>query len=162
MTADNGCFDAARFQLVLQLGTISEFVRSLDGFPFGVSGRSKSRINFLRFRIPAGNGIPEHGSCFARGVVQPLLAEAPALLAVANRTSGKAATLRRLFADIGNIPFISENANTVSLDSVFSIERVAGPDDTEYMQLQYSQTAQIEFRGMSFPHVTVGTLIKAF
>jgi len=39
----------------------------------------------------------------ARGVVQPLLAEAPALLAVANRTSGKAATLRRLFADIGNI-----------------------------------------------------------
>ncbi|HEY6886194.1 MAG TPA: heme-binding protein [Solirubrobacter sp.] len=65
-------------------------------------------------------------------------------------------------ADIGNIPFITENANTVSLDSVFSIERVAGPDDTEYMQLQYSQTAQIEFRGMCFPHVTVGTLIKAF
>jgi len=39
----------------------------------------------------------------ARGVVQPLLAEAPALLAVANRTSGKAATLRRLFAGVGKI-----------------------------------------------------------
>ena len=63
---------------------------------------------------------------------------------------------------IGNIPFITENANAVSLESVFAIERVQGPSDTDFLQLQYSQTALLNFRGMSFPHVTVGTLIKAF
>lgn len=65
-------------------------------------------------------------------------------------------------ADVGNIPFITENANTVRLDSVFSIERIKGVGDTEFMQLQYSQTALLEFGGMTFPHVTVGTLVKAF
>jgi hypothetical protein len=39
---------------------------------------------------------------------------------------------------------------------------VEGPEGTEYQQLQYSQTALLNFRGLSFPHVTVGTLIKAF
>jgi hypothetical protein len=65
-------------------------------------------------------------------------------------------------ADIGNIPFITRNANAVSLDSVFAIEHVQGPLDTEFLQLQYVQTALLNFRGMSFPHVTVGTLIKSF
>jgi hypothetical protein len=65
-------------------------------------------------------------------------------------------------ADVGNIPFISENANAVSLESVFAIERVQGTDEREFMQLQYSQTALLQFRGLNFPHVTVGTLIKAF
>jgi hypothetical protein len=65
-------------------------------------------------------------------------------------------------ADIGNIPFITKNANAVSLESVFAIEHVKGPLDTEFLQLQYVQTALLNFRGMSFPHVNVGTLIKAF
>jgi hypothetical protein len=65
-------------------------------------------------------------------------------------------------ADVGNIPFITENANTVGMDSVFSVERVQGTGDPEFMQLQYSQTAILQFGGMNFPHVTVGTLIKAF
>jgi hypothetical protein len=65
--------------------------------------------------------------------------------------------------DIANLPFITENANTVRLDSVFSIEHVVGSGEApEYMQLQYSQTALLEFGGMTFPHVTVGTLVKAF
>ena len=65
-------------------------------------------------------------------------------------------------ADVGNIPFITQNANTVSLESVFAIERVRGRDGTEFLQLQYSQTASLQFAGMNWPHVTVGTLIKAF
>jgi hypothetical protein len=63
---------------------------------------------------------------------------------------------------IGNIPFIVSNADTLSLESVFAIETVQGPQGREYLQLQYSQTALLGFRGLSFPHVTVGTLIKAF
>ena len=50
----------------------------------------------------------------------------------------------------------------LTLDSVFAIEKVRGPQGREYLQLQYSQTALLNFRGLSFPHVTVGTLVKAF
>lgn len=63
---------------------------------------------------------------------------------------------------IGNIPFITGNAEPLSLESAFVIETVKGPLGTHYLQLQYSQTALLNFRGLSFPHVTVGTLIKAF
>ena len=63
---------------------------------------------------------------------------------------------------IDNIPFIVSNADALSLESVFAIETVEGPSGTEYLQLQYSQTALLNLRGLSFPHVTVGTLIKAF
>jgi hypothetical protein len=63
---------------------------------------------------------------------------------------------------IHNIPFIVSNAETLSLESVFAIETVKGPLGKHYLQLQYSQTALLNFRSLSFPHVTVGTLIKAF
>lgn len=84
----------------------------------------------------------------------------------------------RLFAmtapegGVGNIPFITQNANALTMDSVWAIERVQRPpdpgsddfDDTpnEFLRLQYSQTALLHFRGMCWPHVSVGTLIKAF
>jgi hypothetical protein len=63
---------------------------------------------------------------------------------------------------IDNIPFIVTNAETLTLDSVFAIETVRGPKGREFLQLQYSQTALLNFGGLSCPHVTVGTLIKAF
>ncbi|BFU92376.1 MAG: hypothetical protein NTAFB01_35630 [Nitrospira sp.] len=63
---------------------------------------------------------------------------------------------------IGNIPFITTNANTLSFESVFAIESVTDANGDEFLQLQYSQTALIEFRGRRHPHITVGTLTKAF
>ncbi len=63
---------------------------------------------------------------------------------------------------IDNIPFIVKNADAPSLESVFAIETVQSSPGNDFLQLQYSQTALLNFRGMSFPHVTVGTLIKAF
>jgi len=63
---------------------------------------------------------------------------------------------------ISNIPFITSNADVHLLESLFAIERVHAPEGGEIMQLQYSQTALLNFRGKSFPHVTVGTLIRAF
>jgi hypothetical protein len=65
-------------------------------------------------------------------------------------------------AGVANIPFIVENANAPSLESVFAIETVEDSSGAAFLQLQYSQTALLNFGGMSFPHVTVGTLIKAF
>jgi hypothetical protein len=63
---------------------------------------------------------------------------------------------------IGNIPFITANANTLEFESVWAIESVTDACGDEYLQLQYSQTALINFRGMSYPHVAVGTFVKAF
>lgn len=63
---------------------------------------------------------------------------------------------------VANIPFLTANADSKVVESVFAIERVQGPGDTEVMQLQYSQTVLLNFHGKSFPHVTVGTLIRAF
>lgn len=63
---------------------------------------------------------------------------------------------------IANIPFIVENANTLSLESVFAIETVERATGDTFLQLQYSQTALLNFGDLSFPHVTVGTLVKAF
>ncbi|MGB5606232.1 MAG: shikimate dehydrogenase [Gammaproteobacteria bacterium] len=39
----------------------------------------------------------------ARGVIEPLLTEQPALLVIANRTPGKAIELARLFCDLGRV-----------------------------------------------------------
>lgn len=63
---------------------------------------------------------------------------------------------------IGNIPFITANADTLEFDSVFAIESITDSCGDESLQLQYSQTSLINFRGMSYPHVAVGTLTKAF
>jgi hypothetical protein len=61
-----------------------------------------------------------------------------------------------------NIPFVTTNANAPGLESVFAIETIVNDSGVEFLQLQYSQTTLLTFKGMQFPHVTVGTLIKAF
>jgi hypothetical protein len=63
---------------------------------------------------------------------------------------------------IGNIPFVKENVNTDSFFSVFAIQHIEGPGGTEFVQLQYHQTAMLDFMGMSWPHVVAATMIKAF
>lgn len=64
--------------------------------------------------------------------------------------------------EIGNIPFIAANADNRVCESVFAIETIRSRTGDDFLQLQYSQTALINFKGKSWPHVTVGTLIKAF
>jgi hypothetical protein len=101
------------------------------------------------------------------GVTQAAIDDPNALLRQA--LAGQALThITRLITStdsaggIDNIPFIVSNADTLTLESAFAIETVRGPQDREYLQLQYSQTALLNFRGRSWPHVTVGTLVKAF
>jgi hypothetical protein len=62
---------------------------------------------------------------------------------------------------IENIPFLVKNADAARLSSVFAIEHVENSGEL-FLQLQYSQTVLLDFDGMSYPHVSVGTLIKAF
>lgn len=63
---------------------------------------------------------------------------------------------------IGNIPFIQKNADATFVHSVFAIQSVTSPSGEDFLQLQYGQTVLLNFRGMSFPHVTCATLVKAF
>jgi hypothetical protein len=63
---------------------------------------------------------------------------------------------------VGNIPFIVNNAEAVSVSATFWIETVTDASNTTFMQLQYTQTVLLNFRHKSWPHVSVATLIKAF
>ncbi len=59
-----------------------------------------------------------------------------------------------------NIPFLVANANATQLDAIFWIETVEQPDGTPFMQLQYTQTVLLSFLDISWPHISVATLVK--
>ncbi|MGC2164099.1 MAG: heme-binding protein [Silvibacterium sp.] len=56
-------------------------------------------------------------------------------------------------------PTTSPNAVSFAVSATFWIETVKGTPD--FLQLQYSQTVLLNFNGLSWPHVTVGTLKKS-
>lgn len=62
---------------------------------------------------------------------------------------------------IENIPFVVRNANATSMSAIFWIEKVRHEDGSgHYLQLQYTQTVILDFLGIAWPHIAVGTLIK--
>jgi hypothetical protein len=115
-----------------------------------------------RFRtVPTPAGITQEVICDPHVLLREALREQAAQGHILTRATWLITSTERA-GGLGNIPFIVSNANPLRLESVFSIETVRSPAGTEYLQLGYSQTALLNFRGLSFPHVTVGTLIKAF
>jgi hypothetical protein len=64
---------------------------------------------------------------------------------------------------IGNIP---SDIGTTSLDTIFWIERVRGPELAEtvgpptFLQLQYVQNVMLDFDNILWPHISVATLTK--
>jgi hypothetical protein len=61
---------------------------------------------------------------------------------------------------IVNIPFVVANANVTQFDAIFWIEKVLQTDGSHFMQLQYTQTVILSFLGISWPHISVATLVK--
>jgi hypothetical protein len=62
-------------------------------------------------------------------------------------------------ADATNPP--GGNANAVEVEAIFWIETVAGTGGhPDTLQLQYTQLVQLNFNGLTWPHVTVATLKK--
>ncbi|MDY6805943.1 MAG: heme-binding protein [Cyanobacteriota bacterium] len=72
---------------------------------------------------------------------------------------------------ISNIPFIEKNADVTSFKSTFWIEEVEDKRGNEFLQLQYSQTTDLDFikdftsttepkKLIVWPHVDVATLVK--
>jgi hypothetical protein len=65
---------------------------------------------------------------------------------------------------IANIAFLAgnpaPNALAARMDAVFWIETLEEPDGKIKHQLQYSQFVLLNFNGLSWPHVSVATLVK--
>lgn len=62
-------------------------------------------------------------------------------------------------ATSGNPP--GGNANSTHVRATFWIETIAGTGgEPDKHQLQYTQTVMLDFNGIHWPHVTVGTLVK--
>jgi hypothetical protein len=58
-------------------------------------------------------------------------------------------------------PAQGPNAVSALVTSTFWIETVKGPPGKpDFHQLQYTQDVLLNFRGLSWPHITVGTLIR--
>jgi hypothetical protein len=70
-------------------------------------------------------------------------------------------TANTAFLEAGSNP-PGGNAVATEVDAVFWIETVADPHGgRDFLQLQYTQTVQLLFNGLSWPHVSVATLTKA-
>ncbi|HEX8085450.1 MAG TPA: heme-binding protein [Solirubrobacteraceae bacterium] len=52
------------------------------------------------------------------------------------------------------------NANVVEVSAIFWIETVTQDDGTDFLQLQYTQLVQLNFNGLTWPHVSVATLTQ--
>jgi hypothetical protein len=62
---------------------------------------------------------------------------------------------------ITNIPFLEANAEATSFAATFWIMTVKNEkENTEFVQLQYSQTAILDFGDLKWPHITVATLLR--
>jgi hypothetical protein len=62
---------------------------------------------------------------------------------------------------VENIPFLIKNAEAAQVTATFWIETVKHGNGS-FLQLQYTQTVLLNFLGLSWPHVTVATLVKRF
>ena len=60
----------------------------------------------------------------------------------------------------GSPPSGGPNADAVPVTSIFWIERVRDRNGHEFDQLQYTQRVLLNFNGLSWPHITVATLVS--
>jgi hypothetical protein len=57
-----------------------------------------------------------------------------------------------------SIPFLNQNALVGEVDATFWVEQVFKGGTLAFLQLQYAQRVLLNFKGLSWPHVTVATL----
>jgi hypothetical protein len=62
---------------------------------------------------------------------------------------------------ISEIPFLGPNAAVGDVSATFWLQQLVSSSGHSLLQLQYSQTVLLNFNGVSWPHVTVATLVKA-
>jgi len=64
-------------------------------------------------------------------------------------------------AFLQGIPAHGPNAQAVLTTATFWIETVKGVGVPDFQQLQYTQTVLLNFNGLSWPHISVATLLRA-
>ncbi len=56
-------------------------------------------------------------------------------------------------------PVTNPNARAARMTATFWVEKILGPDGKQFEQLQYIQRVLLNFNGLSWPHISVGTMI---
>jgi hypothetical protein len=110
-----------------------------------------SSTSTTNFAIPA-NANPSDPN--EPGSVVNILAPAGGTVAIPAPGGGT------INSGIVNLPFVVQNANAVTLDAIFWIETVEQADGSTFLQLQYTQTVNLQFLGVNWPHIGVATLVK--
>lgn len=131
--------------------------------------------------VPApgtANGFPEYNLSVANafrtaplpaGITQAMVTNPNSVLAaaIAHQTIVSTTTLSvatpaqqgaGIAGGVENISFLETNAQVAQVSATFWIETLRSPSGVQSLQLQYSQTVLLNFLGLSWPHVTVGTL----
>lgn len=119
------------------------------------------------FRTPPGD-IPHVTQAMVNNpniVLADILAAQTVVSTVTLKVSTIAPTPPATGGGTSNIAFLQgaaggPNALDAQVDAIFWIETVRGADGQEFQQLQYSQTVLLNFNGLSWPHVSVATLVK--
>jgi len=58
-----------------------------------------------------------------------------------------------------NIPFLAPNADASDVTATFWVSLLENATGEQFVQLQYTQTVLLNFASLSWPHVTVGSLV---
>jgi hypothetical protein len=140
--------------------------------PFGVGGpvpASGATNGFPEYNLGVAN--PFRTSPLPAGITQAMVTNPNSVLAsaIAHQTIVSTTTLSvatpaqqgaGIAGGVENISFLETNAQVAQVSSTFWIETVKSPSGGQLLQLQYSQTVLLNFLGLSWPHVTVGTLLQ--
>jgi hypothetical protein len=153
-------------------GAPSFFVTDISPFPIGQPGNAhrfpeQDLAAPTQFRTAPGD-IPD--------LVQAIIDDPNRLLAAA--ATGKNITATTVLnvstspihppmpgGGTNNIAFLvggsgGPNAQAAAVSATFWIETIVAGDGTQTLQLQYSQRVLLNFNGLSWPHVSVATLVK--
>jgi hypothetical protein len=138
--------------------------------PFAI-GHPGQTVDFPEQTLATASPFRTSGAGLA-GVTQPMVSDPNNVLtaAIKGQTITSTTTLRIATNDTpvpgggtANTAFLQgigqANADAALVTATFWLETLKG--DTSPSQLQYSQTVFLRFSGLSWPHITVGTLRKA-
>jgi hypothetical protein len=140
--------------------------------PFGIGGPPTQTIDFLEQTLTNHTNFRTSGAGLT-GITQQMVNNPNSVLtaAIAGQHITKTTTLHVTTIDLpvpgggtANTAFLKggadgPNASAVSATATFWLETLQG--QSAPTQLQYTQTVLLNFAGISWPHVTVGTLHKS-
>jgi hypothetical protein len=119
----------------------------------------------------ASTGVTQHMVKNPNSVLQKALADALQGTTMKHRTFLNVSSTNTIVKGGGgtrNTAFLASshnppqgNARAAKVDATFWIETIAGTGgNPDVLQLQYTQLVMLDFNGIHWPHVTVGTLVK--